>query len=57
VTIDSTPDTVVTLTTGDRLLVKESADDVVNRTIAFRHRVKQGPGFSDPDRKTKAPQQ
>jgi flagellar protein FlbD len=44
VTVEKTPDTVVTLTTGDRIMVKESVEEVVNRAAAFRHRVLQGPG-------------
>lgn len=44
VTVEKTPDTVITLTTGDRIMVKESVDDVVDRAAAFRHRVLQGPG-------------
>jgi flagellar protein FlbD len=44
VTVEKTPDTVITLTTGDRIMVKESVEDVVERAAAFRHRVLQGPG-------------
>ncbi|HVR61758.1 MAG TPA: flagellar FlbD family protein [Polyangia bacterium] len=44
VTVERTPDTVITLTTGDRIMVKESVDDVVDRAATFRHRVLQGPG-------------
>ena len=40
--IDITPDTVVTLTTGQILRVRESADEVVERIVEFRRRV-QGP--------------
>src|SRR5260221_524132 len=39
VTVEKTPDTVITLTTGDRIMVKESVEDVVERAAAFRHRV------------------
>jgi flagellar protein FlbD len=34
--IDVTPDTVITLTTGQILRVKETADEVVRRIIEFR---------------------
>ncbi len=34
--IEATPDTVITLTTGQRFLVLESSDEVVRRVIAFR---------------------
>ena len=44
VTVEKTPDTVITLTTGDRIMVKESVAEVVDRAAAFRHRVLQGPG-------------
>jgi len=44
VTVEKIPDTVVTLSTGDRLMVKEPVEEVVARAIAYRHRVLQGPG-------------
>jgi len=37
--IDVTPDTVITLTSGQILRVQESADEVVERIIGFRQRV------------------
>lgn len=37
--IDVTPDTVVTLTTGQILRVRETADEVVDRIVGFRRRV------------------
>jgi flagellar protein FlbD len=37
--IDVTPDTVITLTTGQILRVRESADEVVRRIVDFRRRV------------------
>jgi flagellar protein FlbD len=47
ITIEKTPDTVLTLTTGDRIMVRESVDEVVQRAIAYRHRILQGPGARD----------
>ena len=44
VTVEQIPDTVVTLTTGDRIMVKEPVGEVVARAVAYRHRVLQGPG-------------
>lgn len=35
--IESTPDTVITLVTGKKILVREDADEVVARVIAYRH--------------------
>ena len=33
--IESTPDTMITLTTGDRFIVKESTDEVIRRVIDY----------------------
>jgi len=37
--IDTTPDTVIALTTGQKMVVLESADEVIRRVIDFRRRV------------------
>ena len=37
--IDVTPDTVITLTTGQILRVRESAEEVVQRIVEFRKRI------------------
>ncbi len=39
--IDSTPDTVITLTTGQILRVRESAEEVVERIVEFRRRIQR----------------
>ncbi len=36
---EATPDTVVTLTNGDKLVVKESPDELNNRFVAFKKRI------------------
>jgi flagellar protein FlbD len=33
--IESTPDTMITLTTGERFIVKESTDEVIRRVIDY----------------------
>ena len=33
--IESTPDTLVTLTTGERILVKEPSDEVIRRAVQY----------------------
>lgn len=38
--VEALPDTYVTLTTGDRIVVRESTDDVVHRTVEY-HQHKQ----------------
>ncbi len=42
--IEVTPDTVITLTTGQRLMVLESAEEVVDRVIAFRRAIVKSGG-------------
>ncbi len=37
--IEATPDTVITLTTGQILRVRESADEVVERIVDFRRQI------------------
>lgn len=37
--MESTPDTVITLTTGQKLRVNETADEVIARVIEFRRTV------------------
>ena len=34
--IETTPDTVISLTTGQKMMVLESADEVVDRVIRYR---------------------
>ena len=37
--IDMTPDTVVTLTSGQKFMVLESAEEVVDKVISFRQKL------------------
>ncbi len=37
--VEVTPDTVITLTTGETLMVLESAEEVVERVILFRRSI------------------
>lgn len=41
--IDVTPDTVITLTTGQILRVRETAEEVVERIVDFRRRIFAAP--------------
>ena len=34
--IEETPDTVITLTTGQKIVVADSVDDVINKVIDYR---------------------
>jgi flagellar protein FlbD len=37
--VESTPDTVISLTTGEKLMVLESADEIVSRVVEFEKRI------------------
>jgi flagellar protein FlbD len=40
--IEMTPDTVIVLTTGQKILVRETADEVIERVVRFRQHVLEG---------------
>jgi flagellar protein FlbD len=42
-TVEKTPDTMLTLTTGHHILVKEAVEDVVARVIQYRQKILAGP--------------
>ena len=42
-TVESTPDTVITLTTGEKILVKEPVESVLQETLNYRKRIVQEP--------------
>lgn len=42
-TIEATPDTVITLTNGDKLMVRESVEDIVRMATRYRKRLIQEP--------------
>ena len=46
-TIEKTPDTVLHLTNGDLIMVKETLEEIVQRAVGYRHRILQGPGGRD----------
>ncbi len=39
--IESTPDTVISLTTGQKMIVCETADEVMDRVIEFRREIQR----------------
>jgi flagellar protein FlbD len=41
--IEITPDTVITLTNGHKMVVAESASEVVERVVAFRRSIMSSP--------------
>jgi flagellar protein FlbD len=40
--VEQSPDTVITLVNGEKLLVREKADEVLSRIVEFRRSVLQG---------------
>jgi flagellar protein FlbD len=41
--VEETPDTLVTLTTGDKIMVKEEVDDVIQRVVAYQRSIRTFP--------------
>jgi flagellar protein FlbD len=41
--VETTPDTVITLTTNEKIMVKESMEDIIRLTVEFRKRLYQEP--------------
>ncbi len=42
-TVEATPDTLLALTNGERLLVKQTVPEIIERVLTFRRQVMQGP--------------
>jgi flagellar protein FlbD len=40
--VENAPDTVLTLITGEKFLVRESADEIIDRIVEFRRRLYSG---------------
>jgi flagellar protein FlbD len=47
-TVEATPDTVITLTTGHKLIVQESVDEVVRLVVAFKRACHTPLGSGEP---------
>jgi flagellar protein FlbD len=41
--VEVTPDTVIAMTTGQKFMVSESADEVIQKVIEFRRLIATGP--------------
>jgi len=39
--IEETPDTVITLTTGQKIVVQESVDEVINKVIEYKQNIRK----------------
>ncbi len=51
-TVESTPDTIISLTTNNKMVVHESAQEVVDKIIAYRRQAYAVPRFT-PSKMTK----
>ena len=41
--VEATPDTIITLTTRQKVIVRESVDEVIDSVIEFKRRIFLGP--------------
>ena len=41
--VEATPDTIVTLTTGQKIIVRESVEEVIDLVVEFKRRIFLGP--------------
>jgi flagellar protein FlbD len=48
-TVEATPDTVITLTTGKKLIVLETPAELVALVVEFRRRLQSGPRVVERD--------
>jgi len=44
-TIEATPDTMIVLTTGRKIVVKDSVDEVLKKVIEYRRSIHEGIGI------------
>jgi flagellar protein FlbD len=44
--VEQSPDTLITLVTGEKIVVRESSEEVIGRVIQFRRMVLQGLSFA-----------
>jgi flagellar protein FlbD len=49
-TIEQTPDTIIGFTNGEKLLVRESPEEVVERAVEFQRRTRTQPGLAAEER-------
>jgi flagellar protein FlbD len=40
--IETTPDTVISLTTGEKIMVRETSEELVRRVVEFRRAISSG---------------
>jgi len=45
--VETTPDTVISLTTGQKLMVRETAEELVARVVRYRRSIMAPPDFGE----------
>lgn len=53
--IEMTPDTVISLTNGQKIMVLESSDELVDRVVQFRRSIAAGPRIMSSDGSSSSP--
>ena len=46
--IEMTPDTVISLTNGQKIMVLESSEELIERVVTYRRSIAAGPMYSNP---------
>lgn len=46
--VEANPDTLVSLTTGHKFMVRETVDEIIDQFIAYKRRIASGPEFRKP---------
>lgn len=41
--VEATPDTIVTLTTGQKIIIKETVEEVIDKVTEYKMRIHHGP--------------
>ncbi|MGA9631003.1 MAG: flagellar FlbD family protein [Candidatus Acidiferrales bacterium] len=54
--IENAPDTMITLLTGEKILVRESFEEILDRIVAFRQRLLAGLDVTDYVANSKGPE-
>lgn len=52
--METTPDTVISLTTGQKFMVRESPEEIIDRVVTYRRLIFHGPSQSNFAAKVKA---
>ena len=55
--VEMTPDTVISLTTGEKIMVRETSDEIVERVVKFRRLIAAGPLRQEPATSTVSPEE